>query len=68
VSRIPLRDLTKPRQLASAYRVRNYSMLDYPRLGKLYELAREIETRDVPGSFVECGVARGGAAALAAKP
>jgi O-methyltransferase len=66
VSRVPLRDLAKPQQLARAHRVRNYSMLDYPRLGKLYELARDVEVRGVPGSFVECGVARGGAAGLVA--
>lgn len=46
--------------------VREHSMLSVERLRSLYELARDVCQRDVPGSFVECGVAGGGSSALLA--
>lgn len=46
--------------------VRPYTMLSEERLHSLYELARRACIFDVPGDFVECGVAGGGSSALLA--
>jgi predicted O-methyltransferase YrrM len=46
--------------------VRPYTMLGEERLLSLYSLAREVCEADVPGNFVECGVAGGGSSALLA--
>jgi cephalosporin hydroxylase/predicted SAM-dependent methyltransferase len=46
--------------------VRPYTMLSEERLHSLYELARRACVFDVPGDFVECGVAGGGSSALLA--
>jgi predicted SAM-dependent methyltransferase len=46
--------------------VRAYTMLSVERLFSLYTLAKEVCRRDLPGQFVECGVAGGGASALLA--
>lgn len=47
-------------------RVSEYTMLSLPRLKALYRLAREIERGGVAGALVECGVYRGGSAAVMA--
>jgi cephalosporin hydroxylase/predicted SAM-dependent methyltransferase len=52
------------KQLCAA--VRPYTMLSEERLHSLYELARRACVFDVPGDFVECGVAGGGSSALLA--
>jgi cephalosporin hydroxylase/predicted SAM-dependent methyltransferase len=52
------------KQLCTA--VRPYTMLSEERLHSLYELARRACVFDVPGDFVECGVAGGGSSALLA--
>lgn len=44
--------------------VREHTMLGVNRLRSLYTLARDLCERDVPGCFVECGVAGGGSSAL----
>jgi hypothetical protein len=46
--------------------VRPYTMVPPARLYSLYRLARQVCTDDVPGDFVECGVAGGGSSALIA--
>jgi O-methyltransferase len=46
--------------------VRPYTLMDYPPLMKLYELASYFEETDTSGSFVECGVCNGGSAAVIA--
>lgn len=46
--------------------VRPHTMLSEERLHSLYELARRACVFDVPGDFVECGVAGGGSSALLA--
>lgn len=46
--------------------VRSYSLLSLPRLYSLFTLAKQICQQDIPGDFVECGVYKGGAAALLA--
>jgi len=44
--------------------VKPYSMMSYSRLKGIYEAICEVIDRDVEGSFVECGTARGGCAGL----
>jgi cephalosporin hydroxylase/predicted SAM-dependent methyltransferase len=46
--------------------VRPYTMLSEERLHSLYSLARRVCDFDVPGDFIECGVAAGGSSALLA--
>lgn len=46
--------------------VRPYTLSDRLRLATLYGLAREVEADGVPGDIVECGVYRGGSAAVLA--
>ena len=52
------------RELLAA--IRPYTMLSEQRLYSLYTLARGVCERDLPGNFVECGVAAGGSSALLA--
>ena len=47
-------------------KVRKYSQLNSKRLSNLYELTKEIEKKKIRGVFVECGVWRGGSAAVMA--
>ncbi|MCF6147392.1 MAG: methyltransferase domain-containing protein [Candidatus Kuenenia sp.] len=46
--------------------VRPYTMVGEGRLFTLYQLARKVCEMDIPGNFVECGVAGGGSSALLA--
>lgn len=46
--------------------VRPYTMLSEERLYALYTQAKELCETNIPGNFVECGVARGGSSALLA--
>lgn len=46
--------------------VKPYTMLSYPRLAMLYDLASNLEGRKINGSFVECGVWNGGSAGIIA--
>ncbi len=46
--------------------IRPYTMCGTERLYSLYKLSREVCEKDIPGNFVECGVARGGSSALIA--
>ena len=56
--------LTNPRRALLFVAVRPYTMLPYPRLAKLAELAEECEKDGIAGAFVECGSYRGGSAAV----
>src|SRR5438067_7327055 len=47
-------------------RVRPYTMCSGARLRGLYGAVQHIEKTGIPGDIVECGVARGGSAALMA--
>jgi hypothetical protein len=47
-------------------KVRAYTMLSYVRLVTLYQQAVHCEKHGIPGSFVECGVWKGGAVGLMA--
>ena len=46
--------------------IKPYTMLSKKRLYSLYKLARKICEENIPGNFVECGVAAGGSTALLA--
>jgi len=46
--------------------VRPHTMVGEPRLYSLYNLAKDVCAEDIPGNFVECGVAAGGSSALLA--
>ena len=46
--------------------IRPYTMIGEARLYSLFNLARHVCAHDVPGNFVECGVAAGGSSALLA--
>ena len=48
------------------WQVRDYTMVGQARLRSLYELTKRICLEDIPGQFVECGVAAGGSSALIA--
>ena len=56
--------LSNPRRALLFVAVRPYTMLPYARLAKLAELADECNRRNIPGAFVQCGVWRGGSAAV----
>ena len=56
--------LTNPRRALLFVAVRPYTMLPYKRLAKLAELADECNHNRIPGAFVQCGVWRGGSAAV----
>ncbi len=60
-------DLVSPTEFARLYRrVRPFTMCSNARLRALYDAVTEVASRRVPGDLVECGVARGGSAALMA--
>jgi len=46
--------------------IRPYTMLSEERLYSLFSIAKKICTLDLPGNFVECGVAAGGSSAMLA--
>jgi O-methyltransferase len=48
------------------YRVRRHTLTRPSRLNVLYELVRRLDEGGVPGAIVECGVYRGGSAAVMA--
>jgi len=58
--------LTNPRRALLFVAVRPYTMLPYVRLAKLAALAEDCDRRNIPGAFVQCGVWKGGSAAVLA--
>ena len=55
-----------PRKLFLFFSVKPYTQLGYRRLANIYELAARLEKEGLKGDFVECGVWKGGAAAVLA--
>jgi hypothetical protein len=55
-----------PKKAWLVSRVEPYSMSQYPKLGTLYELARQLEKDNTRGNFVECGVYNGSTAGIIA--
>ena len=71
VAALPLRPplslwLRHPRRAALFVAVRPYTMLPYARLSHLYALADQCNRERIPGAFVQCGIYRGGSAAVLA--
>ncbi len=65
--KLPPPELPSDPEFRELYRiVRPYTMLGPERLFSLFNLAGRICRRDLPGDFVECGVAAGGSSALMA--
>jgi hypothetical protein len=62
VEQIPVRDYRAPRKVRVALRVRKHTLLDYPRLSALHDLAAQAPA----GAVVECGAWQGGSAAMMA--
>ena len=58
--------LRHPRRAALFVAVRPYTMLPYARLSHLYALADQCNRERITGAFVQCGVWRGGSAAVLA--
>ncbi len=63
---IPATDYGRAKKLLRLCRAIHHTQLNYARLSNAYELALESERAGRPGSFVECGVWRGGCAAVMA--
>lgn len=64
---IPPKDFRNIHKLRTIFTVKPYSGLSYSRLAKIYELAVQIETENIAGACVECGVWNGGSAAIVAE-
>ncbi len=62
----PLRALLHPQKLSILKIVAPYTLLGYIALENAYDLAEDIEKRNLRGAFVECGTWKGGAAATMA--
>lgn len=63
---IPLKDFFNFKKLALVIKVYPYTMTSYQRLSNVYELAELVEKNKIEGAFVECGVWKGGCAAVMA--
>lgn len=61
-----LKDLSKTEMKWLFRKVRPYTMVSYERLRNGYELAQTAEINRLEGAFVECGVWKGGCAAVMA--
>lgn len=61
---IPLKDFFNFEKIALFKKVCPYTMLSYQRLSNAYELAKLVEKNNINGVFVECGVWKGGCAAI----
>ena len=61
-----LGNFTHPSRFLLFLKVLPYTMVEYERLANAYEVARLAERNKIRGAFVECGVWKGGAAALMA--
>jgi len=66
VKNIPLKDFLNFEKLWLFKKVYPYTMVGYARLSNVYELAHLIEKNKIKGVFVECGVWKGGCAAVMA--
>ena len=64
VKETPLKDFFNPRKLILFKIIYPYSMVDVKRLSNIYDLAKLVERNRGEGVFAECGVWRGGCAAI----
>src|SRR3989344_8478180 len=61
---IPFADFFNLKKIAFITRIFPYTQLNYKRLSNNYELAKEVNRKKLEGCFVECGVWKGGSAAV----
>ncbi len=61
---IPLKDYLDFEKLILFRKIYPYTMVGYLRLSNIYELSKNIEENKINGAFVECGVWKGGCAAI----
>ena len=66
VKDIPLSDFFNFQKLLLVKKVYPYTMVSYQRLSNVYDLAELAENNKIDGAFVECGVWKGGCAAVMA--
>ncbi len=64
IKEIPLKDFFNPSKLVLFKKIYPYTMVDSKRLSNIYDLSELIEKNRVDGVFVECGVWKGGCAAI----
>lgn len=64
IREIPFKDYLNFKKLVLIEKVYPYTMVGYSRLANVYFLAELIEKSKVKGAFVECGVWKGGCAAI----
>jgi O-methyltransferase len=64
---VPPRDVLRPHKVLTLARVRQFTMVSYPRLSALYDLASSLTRAGVAGAVAECGVWNGGSAAAIAE-
>ena len=63
----PLRPLDSLEMIVTLRRIAPFTAVDVPRLRDLWRLGRRVEEERIPGALVQCGVWRGGSAAVAAR-
>ncbi len=63
---ISIKDFFKIHKIKLALAVKSHTLLSYPKLSSLYEIASYLEREKIDGSFVECGVMNGGSAGIIA--
>ncbi|MDO8530224.1 MAG: TylF/MycF/NovP-related O-methyltransferase [bacterium] len=64
IGEIPLKDFLNLRKLFLFRKIYPYTMVSYQGLSNVYKLSKMIEENKTKGAFVECGVWKGGCAAL----
>jgi len=64
--RMPIQDIFNFKKLSLFFKIAPYTMVNYDRLTQVYELTKNFEKKNIAGAFVECGVWRGGCAAVMA--
>lgn len=60
----PLKAFLNPKKLSLLVKVSPYTLLGYIMLENVYDLAHDVENRKLEGNYVECGVWKGGCAAI----
>lgn len=66
LSNFPFKDLFNPKKTSILKVAAPYTKAGYPRLTNVYDLATEIEEKNIDGAFVECGTWKGGLAGVMA--
>lgn len=64
--RMPIQDIFNFKKISLFWKISPYTMVTYGRLTQAFELSKIFEERKIGGAFVECGVWRGGCAAIMA--